>query len=104
MARPRVKKPAGATRTRSFEYLTEPDSALVSCGKLFCTKCLQRYGRRRRCPSCGETRPFYFADTRGKAKLFIVGMESHWVQTDPDNFSQKIPIVYRGDLVTLGTK
>ena len=64
-----------------YNFLAEPDNALVcgiclevaeeprqheKCGKLLCSECLEKYGRRRPCPNCREENPQYFGDSKSK--------------------------------------
>ncbi len=36
------------------------------CGKLFCSECIKRYGRKP-CPNCKKENPNYFTDKRGES-------------------------------------
>ena len=65
-----------------YEYVHQPDDALKclicledvaedpwqhgQCGKLFCKKCLDLYGRHKPCPSCRAEGPHYLVDTKSK--------------------------------------
>ena len=70
-----------------YSYITEPDAILKcsiclgidkdqpmqhggsGCGKLFCKKCIKKYGKKKPCPMCRGERPRYFEDVRSKFKL-----------------------------------
>ena len=69
-----------------YRFITEPDDSLKcsicievakgqpmqhgasGCGKLFCKKCIKKYGKKP-CPICRGERPRYFEDVRSKFKL-----------------------------------
>ena len=36
------------------------------CGKVFCRKCLEQYGKDQPCPHCREKQPQYFEDTKSE--------------------------------------
>ncbi len=38
------------------------------CGKLFCSECIKRYGRKP-CPNCRKKNPNYFTDKRGESTI-----------------------------------
>ena len=77
-----------------FNFVSEPDDALICpiclevaddprqhqrCGRLFCRKCLDKYGRYRPCPCCRTVKPLYFADTKSKRYIITgVDLESLW--------------------------
>ena len=77
----RVSKMAAKRSASKFNLLAEPDNALVcgiclevaeeprqheKCGKLLCSECLEKYGRKRPCPNCREKKPQYFGDSKSK--------------------------------------
>ena len=37
-----------------------------ACGKLFCKKCIEEYGKDKPCPNCKVENTLYSADKRGK--------------------------------------
>ena len=62
-------------------FIYEPDDALLcqictdvaddpkqheKCGRLFCKKCLEEYGKGKPCPNCRTLWPKYFTDARSK--------------------------------------
>ena len=61
-------------------YVEEPPNALKcvicldvatdpvqhECGKLFCSECLDRFGRSKPCPHCCRTNPQYFTDHKSE--------------------------------------
>ena len=68
-----------------YNFLAEPDNVLMcaiclevaeeprqheKCGKLFCSECLEKYGRKRPCPNCREENPQYFGDSRSKLQSY----------------------------------
>ncbi len=72
-----------------YKFLTEPDDALTcriclkvaeesiqheDCGKLFCEKCIWKYGVRKPCPYCRMEQPSYFRDN--KSELRIIELNS----------------------------
>ena len=69
----------------SYKFLTEPDDVLKclichevardpkqheDCGKLFCEKCIWKYGIRKPCPYCRMEQPLYFRDNRSELMLY----------------------------------
>ncbi len=53
------------------------------CGRLFCRKCVEDYGREKPCPNCREKRPKYFEDNRSKlCGLYIVKTDTRQIQED----------------------
>jgi hypothetical protein len=38
----------------------------VTCGKLLCKECLEKYGSKKPCPNCREEKPQYFPDNRSE--------------------------------------
>ena len=67
-----------------YSFLREPDDSLRcliclevaekpwqhaygKCGRLFCEKCLQNYGKHKPCPNCRGEQPQYFEDYRSKS-------------------------------------
>ena len=78
---------AGRNNVSKYNFLTEPDSALVcgiclevaeeprqheKCGKLLCSECLEKYGRKRPCPNCREENPQYFGDSKSKLQAYTL--------------------------------
>ena len=72
-----------AESAEDFRFLSEPPDALKcpiclgiameprqhgECGRLFCKKCIEDYGRSKPCPYCKRSEPKYFEDT--KSRLF----------------------------------
>ena len=74
-------------KTKSYNFLSEPNACLLcsicleltsqpkqceDCGKLFCSECIEKNGRKP-CPNCRTDNPKYFRDARSKliAKLFV---------------------------------
>ena len=70
-----------ATYRYEYSFVLEPDDALLcqiclavardpwqhgKCGKLFCEKCINRYGKRKPCPNCRAEQPKYMEDTKSK--------------------------------------
>ena len=69
-----------------YRFITEPDDSLKcsicievakgqpmqhgasGCGKLFCVKCIEKYGKKP-CAMCRGEDPKYFEDVRSKFKL-----------------------------------
>ena len=66
---------------REYNFIAEPSDALKclichdpaqdamqhdKCGKLFCQRCIERYGREKPCPHCRDEEPNYFEDNRSK--------------------------------------
>ena len=65
-----------------YEFIDDPDDALKcricfedvaeepwqhgQCGKLFCEKCLDLYGRNKPCPSCKAEQPHYLVNAESK--------------------------------------
>ena len=65
---------------RNYHFTCKPDANLFcavclglasqpkqceDCGKLFCTKCIEKNGRKP-CPNCRASKPKYFKDVRSK--------------------------------------
>lgn len=44
------------------------------CGKLFCNKCLDDYGRQKPCPNCRMTCPQYFEDSRSELVFLVFSL------------------------------
>ena len=68
----------------SFIFVTEPADALKclichevagdpqqhdQCGRIYCKKCLDEYGRHKPCPFCRKNRPQYFKDSKSESLL-----------------------------------
>ncbi len=51
-----------------FEVARDPKQH-EECGKLFCGKCLERYGMGKPCPCCRMEQPMYFKDNRSELIL-----------------------------------
>ncbi len=64
-----------------YKFITEPDDGLKclichevardpkqheDCGKLFCGKCIEKYGDTKPCPYCRMEQPKYFKDNRSE--------------------------------------
>ena len=64
-----------------YKFITEPEDALKcliclkvardpkqheSCGRLFCTQCIEKQGENKPCPTCRKEYPRYFDDNRSK--------------------------------------
>ena len=62
-------------------FVSEPDDALKcliclavardpwqhgKCGRLFCEKCLNEYGKDKPCPNCRTEEPVYFEDNKSE--------------------------------------
>ena len=67
--------------------MSEPDDALKcliclavardpwqhgKCGRLFCEKCLNKYGKDKFCPNCRMKNPQYMEDARSKCSYSVV--------------------------------
>ena len=72
--------------TRSYNFISEPDDCLFccvclelasqpkqcdNCGKLFCTKCIEK-NRKKPCPNCGTKQRRYFRDIKSRLLLIKV--------------------------------
>ncbi len=68
----------------SYKFLTEPDDVLKclichevardpkqqeDCGKLFCEKCIEKYGKKKPCPHCRIEQPLYFKDNKSELRI-----------------------------------
>ena len=68
-------------KLQTYKFISEPDPNLKcticlelasqpkqceDCGKLFCAKCIKKYGGKKPCPNCRTDNPRYFKDVRGK--------------------------------------
>ncbi len=42
------------------------------CGKLFCEKCIEKYGVRQPCPYCRKKKPLYFKDNRSELRILVI--------------------------------
>ena len=73
-------------KIKSYNFISEPDDCLLcsiclelasqpkqceDCGKLFCTKCIAKNGRRP-CPNCRTDNPKYFRDTKSRLLLTLL--------------------------------
>ena len=67
-----------------YKFITEPDDGLKclichevardpkqheDCGKLFCEKCIEKYGVRKPCPYCRKEQPLYFKDNKSELRI-----------------------------------
>ncbi len=83
MASPATNSTAGY----EYNFITEPDDDLKclichevardpkqheACGKLFCEKCIEKYGMDKPCPYCRMEQPLYFKDNRSESTLKTV--------------------------------
>ena len=74
-----MSSPANSTVDYDYKFITEPEDDLKclichgvaqqpkqheSCGKLFCEKCIEKYGIDKPCPTCRMEQPLYFKDSR----------------------------------------
>ena len=72
---------ASAARTSGYQFTSEPDDDLKcviclevardplqheECGKLFCKKCIEKYGRDKPCPNCRMRGSHYYRDNKSK--------------------------------------
>ena len=75
---------SGGGRHRSlddYQYVTEPNDALKcliclevaqnprqheGCGKLFCNKCIKKYGKQKPCPNCKKTGGQFYKDYKSE--------------------------------------
>ncbi len=85
----KVDKEMASPATAGYKYMfiTEPYDDLkclichevardpkqhVNCGKLFCEKCLNKYGIRKPCPYCRMEQPLYFKDNRSELRIPVI--------------------------------
>ena len=69
----------------NYKFLSEPTDALKclicldvaeepwqhsKCGRLFCEKCLNNYGRDKPCSNCRMEKPQYFEDSRSEFRNY----------------------------------
>ncbi len=66
-----------------YKFITEPDDlkCLIchevardpkqheDCGKLFCEKCIEKYGKDKPCPNCRKKQPLYFQDNKSELRI-----------------------------------
>ncbi len=70
-----------------YKFLTEPEDDLKclichevardpkqheDCGKLFCEKCIEKYGMGKPCPNCRKEQPLYFYDNRSELRIPVI--------------------------------
>ncbi len=70
-----------STADYEYKFITEPEDVLKclichevvkdpkqheECGKLFCKKCIEKYGVGKTCPYCRMKQPLYFKDNRSE--------------------------------------
>ncbi len=80
MASPATNSTAGY----EYNFITEPNDDLkclichevasdawqhAKCGKLFCEKCIEKYGMGKSCPYCRMEQPLYFEDNRSELRI-----------------------------------
>ncbi len=62
----------------NYPHSTEPDDVLkcLIChevakdrGKLFCEKCIEKYGMDKPCPHCRMEQPLYFKDNKSELRI-----------------------------------
>ncbi len=83
MASPATNSTAGY----EYNFITEPEDALKclichevardpkqheECGKLYCEKCIWKYGIRKPCPYCRKEQPLYFKDNKSELRISVV--------------------------------
>ncbi len=88
---------ASPNSTAGYEYkfITEPHDVLKclichevardpkqheDCGKLFCEKCIERYGIRKPCPYCRKEQPLYFKDNKSELIIPPVIATARWLE------------------------
>lgn len=70
-----------------YKFISEPPDSLkclicldvaeepwqhAKCGRLFCRKCIEDYGKTKLCPFCRNKKPQYFEDNKSKHKMHAV--------------------------------
>ena len=78
--------------SHKYQFVSEPSEALKclvclevaeepwqhgKCGRLFCEKCLEQYGRDKVCPNCKRERPQHFADSKSESLSFSSPEKHH---------------------------
>jgi hypothetical protein len=69
-----------------YRFIDEPPDALKcpvclgivtepwqhgKCGRLFCKKCIDEYGKSKPCPFCKREQPQYFEDTKSRLLYYV---------------------------------